>query len=335
MRLQPVTKQEKYLDLRKEVKVMIKKIAVLGAGTMGHGIAETFALYGYSVNLYEISETMRNNVMLEMEQELTFLAENDLITINKVREALERITLYADLKEAVSDADYIIEATPENMQLKQNIFKQLDEYCKEDAIFASNTSSLPLNEMMSVVSESRKQRMMICHWYNPAHLMPIAELSQFGNMPDHIFQEVEQLYEAIGKQTVSVLKDIPGLVANRIQQGVAREVFSLIEQGIASPKDIDKALKFGPAFRYATTGQLEVADMGGLDIWCTVGDNLLSVMDNSQEASPILREKVKEGKLGMKSGEGFFQYPEEKVKELKNEFNKRLITQLKTSIKYI
>ena len=176
---------------------------------------------------------------------------------------------------------------------------------------------------------------MVCHWYNPAHLMPIAELSLFGNMDKETFCEVKDLYEKAGKQVVRVLKDVPGLVANRIQQGVAREVFSLIEKGIALPEDIDKALKFGPAFRYATTGQLEVADMGGLDIWATVGDNLLKVMDNSQKASPILWEKVKEGKLGIKTGEGFFSYPEEKIQDIKNEFNKRLITQLKASKKYI
>lgn len=314
---------------------MIRKIAVLGAGTMGHGIAETFALHGYKVNLYEVSEVMRSKVMSIMEEELNFLVENDLIKAKDVVDTLNNIVLFSDLKEAVSEVDYVIEATPENMELKQSLFKQLDEYCKEDAILASNTSSLPLDEMMTVVSANRKERMMVCHWYNPAHLMPIAELSKFGNMPEDIFKEVETLYESIGKQTVSVLKDVPGLVANRIQQGVAREVFSLIEQGIASPEDIDKALKFGPAFRYATTGQLEVADMGGLDIWCTVGDNLLSVMDNRQEASPILREKVAEGKLGMKSGEGFFKYPEEKIQELKNEFNKKLIIQLKTSRNYI
>jgi 3-hydroxybutyryl-CoA dehydrogenase len=109
-------------------------------------------------------------------------------------------------------------------------------------------------------------------------------------------------------------------VANRIQQGVAREVFSIIEQGIAEPADVDKALKFGPAFRYATTGQLEVADFGGLDIWCVVGDNLLKVMDNSQQANVLLREKVKEGKLGIKSGEGFYKYAPEEIPEIRKKF---------------
>lgn len=314
---------------------MIQKIAVLGAGTMGHGIAETFAVHGYKVNLYEVSEKVRETVMDTMKQELDFMAENDVIPKEAVKEALENITLFSDLKQAVEDADYVIEATPENLELKQNLFKELDGYCKKDAILASNTSSLPLSKMMELVPEERKKRMMVCHWYNPPHLMPIAEMSFFGNMPEEIYKEVEDLYKKAEKQTVKVKKDVPGLVANRIQQGVAREVFSLIENGVADPEDIDKALKFGPAFRYATTGQLEVADMGGLDIWCTTGDNLLSVMDNRTSASPILRAKVEEGKLGMKTGEGFFKYPADKIPEIKNHFNKKLIIQLKTSKNYI
>ncbi|MEA5093528.1 3-hydroxybutyryl-CoA dehydrogenase [bioreactor metagenome] len=314
---------------------MIKKIAVLGAGTMGHGIAETFAMFGYPVNLFETSEKMRNSVKDIIRAELDFAAENGLIEKSEVNGILDNITLYDDLKSAVEDVDYVIEATPEIIELKQSLFKEIDGYCKKETIFASNTSSLALNEMMKTVSEDRKEKMMVCHWYNPAHLMPIAELSFFGNMKEETFKEVEKLYNNVGKQTVKVLKDVPGLVANRIQQGVAREVFSLIEMGVALPEDIDKALKFGPAFRYATTGQLEVADMGGLDIWCTVGDNLLSVMDNRKEANPILRQKVSEGKLGLKSGEGFFEYPAEKISDIKNDFNKKLIIQLKTSKNYI
>jgi 3-hydroxybutyryl-CoA dehydrogenase len=314
---------------------MIQNIAVLGAGTMGHAIAETFAMNGYPVNLYETYEPMRNTVKDVIKAELEFLCENEAIKQSEIQETLDRITLFANLEEAVADVDYVIEATPEKIELKQDLFKQLDQYCKPSTILASNTSSLALKEMTATISEERKARTMVCHWYNPAHLMPIAELSFFGNMEEAVYKEVEELYNKSGKQTVKVLKDVPGLVANRIQQGVAREVFSLIEEGIAAPADIEKALKFGPAFRYATTGQLEVADMGGLDIWCTVGDNLLSVMDNRKEASPILRDKVKEGKLGMKSGEGFFKYPPEKINDIKNAFNKKLIIQLKTSKNYI
>lgn len=313
---------------------MIKNISVIGAGTMGHGIAEVFALHGYNVSLYETNAEIRENAKKVIEDELLFLLENDFIKKDDIQKTLKNIEMFSDLKEAVKDADYVIEAVPERIELKQVLFKQLDEYCKKGAIFASNTSSLKLNEMSQDISEDRKKRIMVCHWYNPAHLMPIAELSFFGNMPEEIYKEVEKLYYNSGKQTVKILKDVPGLVANRIQQAIAREVFSLIEMGVAEPEDIDKALKFGPAFRYATSGQLEIADIGGLDIWCTVGDNLLSVMDNRKEANPLLRKKVLENKLGMKSGEGFFKYPKEKINDIKNKFNKKLIIQLKISKNY-
>lgn len=314
---------------------MIKKIGVVGSGTMGHGIAESFAMYGYDVNLFDTSEEILKKAKALIQQELELLAEENFINPAAIQPTLERIKLCTDLKATVSDRDFVIEAAPENIELKQNLFKQLDEYCRPDTILASNTSSLPLAPMMEKVSEARKSRMMVCHWYNPGHLMPIVELSFFGNMPADIYKEVEALYASIKKQTVKVLKDVPGLVANRIQQGVAREVFSIIEQGIAEPADIDKALKFGPAFRYATTGQLEVADFGGLDIWCIVGDNLLKAMDNSQEANKLLREKVKEGKLGIKSGEGFYTYSPDDIPEIRKKFAKKLIHQLKASEYYV
>ena len=314
---------------------MIKKIAVLGSGTMGHGIAESFAMYGYEVNIYDTDASRLEAAKNEIKAELELLAEEKYIEAAKIPSILDSVHLCTDLKETVCDRDFVIEAVPEILELKQNLFKQLDELCPEHTVLASNTSSLKLDLMMALVSEKRKQKMMVCHWYNPAHLMPIVELSCFGNMPVEIYGEVAQMFSSIKKQTVKVLKDVPGLVANRIQQGVAREVFSIIQQGIAAPEDVDKALKFGPAFRYATTGQLEVADFGGIDIWCIVGDNLLKEIDNSQCANPLLREKMNEGKLGIKSGEGFYNYPAEEIPGIKKKFMQKLIHQLKASDYYI
>ena len=313
---------------------MIKKIGVIGAGTMGHSIAESFAMFGYNVNLYDTNAVQLEKALQEIRSEQQLLVDEQFITAENAAATLQNISVHTDMKSAVKDRDYVIEAAPENMELKQNLFKQLDSYCPAHTILASNTSSLSLEPMMALVSEARKQRMMVCHWYNPGHLMPLAELSFFGNMPTEIFQEVEALYASINKQTVKVLKDVPGLVANRIQQGVAREAFSIIEQGIADPIDVDKALKFGPAFRYATTGQLEVADFGGLDIWCIVGDNLLPAMDNSTQANNLLRQKVAEGKLGIKSGEGFFRYDPEQLPAIRKRFAQKLIHQLKASEYY-
>lgn len=314
---------------------MIEKIAIIGAGTMGHSVANHFAIYGYPVKMYMRNPAKVEGTVKAMRNELEFLASEDMLKGQTAEAVLNNITIVHELKDAVADADYILECLAEDIAVKQNLFDEMDKYAKPDAIFASNTSSLSFSAMTEKLSDARKAYTMLSHWYNPGHIMPIVELSFFGNMAKNVYDTVNDLYEKVEKVPVKVLKDVPGLAANRIQQAVAREVFSLMEMGVAEPADIDKALKFGPAFRYATTGQLEVADFGGLDVWCIVGDNLLAVMNNSKEANPILRKKVEEGKLGFKTGEGFFQYPEDKKAEMQNEFNRRLIRQLKTSKNYL
>ncbi|WP_318614157.1 3-hydroxyacyl-CoA dehydrogenase family protein [Sporosarcina sp. YIM B06819] len=309
--------------------MMLKKIAVLGAGTMGHGIAESFAIHGYEVNLFDNDATRLAIAKEEIEAELELLALEKFIEPGVVQSILNRITLVTDLKQCVIDRDYVIEATFEEIGLKQELFKTLDELCPPHTILASNTSTLQLSEMTKYVSVERKEKVIVNHWYNPAHLMPIVELSYFGNMPDSTYGQIEKLYESIDKTTVKVLKDIPGLIANRIAQAIAREVFSLIEMGAAAPEDIDKALQAGPAFRYATTGHLEIADLGGLDIWYTSVNNILKDIESTTEPSKLLKEKVNEGKLGIKTGEGFYKYEAEEVLLTKERFNKRLINQLK------
>ena len=313
---------------------MIKKIAVIGAGTMGHAIAGCFARFGYQVSVYESFAEVRNTCKEKIKKQYEFLAAEGVMEVSEIASLLAGITVYEELKPAVQDADYVIEAIPERLDLKQELFAGLIEYCSAETIIASNTSSIAFSDLTAKMEAKDKARTMVCHWYNPAHLIPLVELSCFGNMPAETYQKVEDMYRSIEKRPAKVLKDIPGLLANRIQQGIAREVFSLMAMGAADAKDIDTALKYGPAFRYATTGQLEVADFGGLDIWCTVGDNLLAVMDHSQEASPLLREKVGEGKLGFKTGEGFFTYPEEEKQEIQDQFNKRLLKQLQVSKQY-
>lgn len=313
---------------------MIRTIAVIGAGTMGHGIATVFAMHGYPVHLYESFEQVRNSVLGKIRSELAFMADEGAIEAELIDKTLTNITLYSELEPAVSGADFVIEAIPEKLDLKKDLFTKLDALCPAHTVFASNTSSLPLSQMIEHLPENRKAHSMICHWYNPAHLIPIAELSCFGNMEDSVFQEVYDLHVSAGKQPIRVLKDIPGLIANRMLHAMAREVFHLIEINAASAEDIDKALKFGPGFRSATTGILETADMGGLDVWCACEDNLFAELNNSPKACASLRERVERGELGLKSGTGFFHYPDETHEEVKNAFNRRLLTQLKASREY-
>ena len=313
---------------------MIKNISVIGAGTMGHSIALNFAIYGYPVVLFDTNKDYLETLPEIMTRELAILEQEDFLNNLSIEQVLSNIQLSSDLQESVTDADYVIEAIPESIELKRELFSSLDGYCKSTAVFATNTSSLTLADMMVAVSDERKKRMIVCHWYNPGLLIPLVELSFFGNMPEEIYEEVAELYVSIKKQVVKVLKEVPGLVANRIQQGIAREVFSLMSEGIASAEDIDKALMFGPAFRYATTGQLQIADFGGLDIWCTVGDNLLAVMDNSTKSNQLLRDKVEKQELGYKSGKGFFEYSEANAEEIKKKYTLKLIHQLKASEYY-
>jgi 3-hydroxybutyryl-CoA dehydrogenase len=162
---------------------VIQKTAVLGAGTMGHGIAEVFAMYGYEVNLYETAENTRSTVKVAIRQELEVLAEEEFIKAEVIQPASSRITVFSDLKPGVQDRDYVIEATPEDLNLKQELFRFLDQTYSEHTILASNTSSIPLDPMVKFVSPQRKQRMMVNHGYNPAHLMPLVELSFFGTSP--------------------------------------------------------------------------------------------------------------------------------------------------------
>ncbi len=313
---------------------MIKQIAVIGAGTMGHGVAHTFARHGYKVNLYDSFSASLESAPKKMKNELQFMVDEDYITCEEMERALNNIKLSGDLAESVQTADYVIEAIPERIDLKKELFASLDAYCPAHTVFASNTSSLKLGNIVADLPEERKKHCMISHWYNPAYLIPIVELSKFGNMDEDVFQDVYNLYVNSGKKPVCVCKDIPGMIANRLLHALAREAFHLVEIGAGSPEDIDNAMKFGPCFRSATTGILEVVDLGGVDIWLAGEDNILPALDNSDKACDMLRNLAKEGRMGVKNGKGFFEYPGDRAAEVQDAFFKRLVIQLKASAHY-
>ncbi|MEA4814609.1 MAG: 3-hydroxyacyl-CoA dehydrogenase NAD-binding domain-containing protein [Oscillospiraceae bacterium] len=313
---------------------MIRNITVVGAGTMGHGIAHVFSRHGYMVSLYEPFDDVRAAAMQKIREELQFMVDEEYITAEDMETGVKNIAMFSDLAEAARDADYVIEACPEDMEMKRKLFARLDKICPPHTVFATNTSSLKLGDMMAQLPPERQKLCMVCHWYNPAHLLPIAELSEFGNMDEDVFNDVYALYVKCEKQPIRILKDITGMVANRLLHAQAREAFHLMEIGAASPEDIDKAIKYGPCFRNATTGMLEVADMGGLDVWLAGEDNIFPALDNSSKACGAMRALVTAGNLGIKTGRGFFDYSEEKRGKAQTEFYKRLIIQLKASKNY-
>ena len=314
---------------------MIKTTAVIGAGTMGHAIANNLASHGIDVRLYESFDNVRETVLSRIEDEMKMLVDEGYFPEDNIKKTLDHITLHADRGEAVKDAEFVIEAIPELLDLKQDLFEELDRLCPADTILASNTSSLKLFDMTARVSEERKKKVMIAHCYNPAHLIPIIELSYFGNMSKEDFERVCELFVHCEKAPVKVLKDVTGMVANRLLHAQAREAFYLIDEGIAEAEDVDRALMFGPAFRNATTGMLEVADMGGLDVWYAAEGNFFPDLCNNDKPSETMRKLVEGGNYGVKTGKGFFDYPEEKRAAATEAFYRRLIVQLKACRSYM
>lgn len=314
---------------------MITKVAVLGAGTMGHAIANNLASHGIRVNLFESFDNVRTTVLDRIKGELEILVAEGYFPPENIQDTLDNIELFAELEPAVKDVQFVIEATPEILDLKQSLFEQLDRFCPPETILASNTSSLKLFDMAAKVSEARRAKVMIAHCYNPAHLIPIIELSFFGNMSQEDFDEVQALFLSCEKAPVKVLKDVTGMVANRLLHAQAREAFYLIDQGIAEAEDVDRALMFGPCFRNATTGMLECADMGGLDVWYAAEGNFFPDLADSKVPSETMRRLVEAGHYGIKTGKGFYDYPEEERAKAAEDFNRRLIVQLKASRNYM
>ncbi len=309
---------------------MIQRTAVLGAGTMGHAIANNIASHGIPVSLYDISEDVRETVKDRIKGELEIMAEEGYFPESGIRETMDHITICRELAPAVKDADLVIEAIPEDLELKQNLFRQLDGLTRPDCILASNTSSLKLRDLTAKIPAGRKAKFLITHCYNPAHLIPIIELSYFGNMSEEDYNEVRDFFLRCEKAPIKVLKDVPGMVANRLLHAQAREAFYLIDQGIAEPEDVDRALIFGPSFRNATTGMLACADMGGLDVWHIAEGNLFPDLADNKAPSGTMKKLVEEGNYGIKTGKGFYDYPEESRQQTADAFNRRLIAQLKT-----
>jgi 3-hydroxybutyryl-CoA dehydrogenase len=302
---------------------MIKKIAIIGSGVMGSGIGQSFAVSGYHVTINDIKEELLNHAQNRISENLSLLIEEGALTDREKQGALANITYSVDLEGAVRDADFIIEAIPEVIELKLNLYQQLEEIIKPDAIVASNTSTFPISQLMEKASFA--ERMVITHFFNPGHLVPLVEIVQHDETKPEIVKITMDLMRKIGKSPILLKKEIAGFIANRLQTALMREAFYLLKEGVADAKDIDTAITAGPGFRWAFTGPIEIADFGGLDTWQRVFDNVSPVLDQSKEAPDLIRDLVAEGKLGTKSGEGIFTYEESTVSQKINERDRNFI----------
>lgn len=305
----------------------IKRIGVIGAGIMGHGFAQVFAQKGYSVFLYDIDQGILKKALAMISNNLDTFVEHRMITQKEKRAALERIAVSMDLVEAVSRADFVLEAVPEIMELKKKVFKDLDRCAPPHAILASNTSGLPITEIGSVTQ--RPQKTIIVHGANPPHLIPVVEIVRGEKTSDETAELTYRLMLKCGKKPVRLLKEVPGFLFNRLQFALYREALHCLETGVATAQDIDLVVKAGYGFRLPILGPLETSDFGGLDTFYRISKNLFPVLDDSKKPPPVLEKMIAEGKLGVKSGEGFYRYPKGEAKRKIRERDHRLIQQLK------
>ena len=284
----------------------LSNISVVGAGLMGHGIAQAFAQKKYNVTLYDLSDRILEQALNHIASDLETFVEEDILEKQDIADILSRINLTTDLRHAASGADLIIEAAPEDLDLKKDLFTEMDRYAPDHTILASNTSMLPISRFGSQVS--RKEKLIITHWFNPPAIVPVVEIVQGNETSEATVQTTFQLLKDIGKQPVRVRKEIPGFLVNRIQTAMFREVLSLLEQEVASPEDIDTAVKGSFGLRLGVIGVLETMDMAGLDLMYKGTRHLYQYIDHSTEPQRVLEEKVEQGALGVKTGKGFFSY---------------------------
>ena len=277
----------------------MSRIAVIGAGLMGHGIALTFAKAGHDVIVQDPDDetlyTVPKRVRVSMEQMGYGGSEVDA--------AIEKIDLFAGLQETVEQADYIFEAAPEKLRLKQLIFRDIERYAPEEAIFASNTSVIQITKIMGELES--KHRALGTHWWNPPHMIPLVEVVKTEWTDPAVADRMHALLGEVGKTPVMVEKDVPGFIGNRLQHALWREAISLVENGICTAEAVDDVVKASFGRRLAVLGPLENADLVGIELTQDIHNQVLFDLDRSQKPSQYLQKLRDEGRTGMAAGAGF------------------------------
>jgi 3-hydroxyacyl-CoA dehydrogenase len=310
----------------------VKKIAVLGAGTMGPGIAQMFAIGGYPVTMWTRSEATREKAKETLHKALVTFSEEDLIPKDQVETIYNRVDFALTVEEAIAGADFIQETIVENKDAKIELYAKVAAVVKKDAIIASNTSGLNIFE---IVPESLLPQMIIAHWYAPAQLIPLVEVVKSEKAPEEYASITVELLEKSGKVPVLMKKFIQGYIANRMQMVLNTELFYLLDNGYASPEDIDKAVKASFIPRAVVLGLCKRADFGGLDMTANNYKNKSYTPPEPVDMPSTLAAHVDAGELGLKSGKGFYDYTGIDKQELLAKRDKQLFEVFKLANKFL
>ena len=309
----------------------IQQIAVIGAGLMGHGIAQEFAFAGYQVHLHDVDQAQVDAGIERIRDNLQLFVENDLARPDQIDETLNRIHGSDQLETVAGEADFVIEAVIENLPLKQEVFRQLDQICPPHTILASNTTA----QMPSQIGmfTQRQDKILNTHYFNPPYLIPLVELIRSPKTSDETLQVAYDLMVQIGKTPAIIQKEVPGFVGPRLQAAVIREAFSIVERGIASAEDVDLVVRNSFGRRLGVAGPFQVFELAGWDLVLAAFEELYKDLNSSSEINPLLREMVEDDKLGVKSGVGFYEWTPERIEEIRDRMNQVLIGRIKDDVK--
>jgi 3-hydroxybutyryl-CoA dehydrogenase len=293
--------------------VIVNRLAVIGAGTMGHGIAQVFAQAGLQVALTDSSMQVLGKVKQRIRANLETCLRHSPVAVDGDRAAavLGRITVASDLAEAVSQADFVVEAVFEDLGVKHEVLRQIDDQCPPHAILTSTTSGYCVRDL--AVALGHPERFLVTHFWSPPYVVPVVEVMPGGQTSTVAVETAITLLEEAGKVPVLVKKDVPGFVGNRLQHALRREAIAIVAQGIASPEDVDLIARLSVGFRLPIMGPLETVDLGGLDLTQAIQTYLLPELDRSTEPSQLIKDKVARGELGVKAGRGFYDWPPDQL----------------------
>jgi 3-hydroxyacyl-CoA dehydrogenase len=302
----------------------MKRVTVIGAGTMGGGIAQVFAQQGLPVRLVDREEGILNRCLARILTNLELFHEHRLLPEAPTAVAA-RITATTHLAEALPDAEWVVETIFEDLAVKKQLFAELDRLSPA-VVIASNTSSIPLSQLTEGMKTP--QRVIGVHFFNPAHIMPLVEIHRGPQTADETVAIAQKLMLSVGKKPILIRKAVPGFVVNRITGAMMREIYHLLEEGVVTPEDLDTAMKSSTGFKMAWLGPMELEDMAGLDVACKVHARTYQTLDNRTEPSPWLLQKVQRHELGVKTGKGWLDYGGRTQEEIMARTNRLLLRQL-------
>jgi 3-hydroxybutyryl-CoA dehydrogenase len=303
----------------------IERVAVIGAGLMGFGIAVEYARFGYQVNMFNTREESSRNALKQAREALDLMAETELITRKEADAAYRRLYPTTNIEVAVKNADFICESVSENLTLKREIFSKLDKICPSTTILATNTSGLRVTDI-TADAKLHPERIVATHYYQPAHFVPLVEVMPGEKTAQETVEKAALILRGMHKRVIVMKKEYPGYIGNRIQSALGREIISLVDQGIATPEMIDEAVSFGFGRRMTYTGYFKRMDLIGLDF----GYN--SAKERGRQIWQPIAEHVERGELGMKTGKGFYDWPGDSAMELHRWQNTELIRMIKHDI---